>query len=511
MQCESVITVAKPHGIPEVVLTPCIGRPPGVPRSYYYMDGLGGAHKYGVHNPKNADNIIRGIEGRIFRVEGPTGPILPPKPTRGAWKKLEKYADCLATPLCGAVRMSMDEFVEQCPNRNRKRYEQARSEYIQKGMTEVDAVVGTFVKYEKINFADKPDPAPRVIQPRSFKYNLRLGMFTRVIESQLYHTLDNLWGGELSDERTVIKGMGVLDAGRVLRYKWDAFGKNAVAVEVDASRFDQHVSRDALIWEHSVYLKVFGNHPELRWLLRQQLQNRGRVFIDDTKITYVTDGCRMSGDMNTGLGNTMIMCMLLYVYCLEHGIEAKLANNGDDAVLFMDRRSLPKLRNMAQWFLGYGFNLKIENPKHVFEQIEFCQSHPVLTSVGWKMVRDLKCLSKDLLCLGCKTENEAMAWLGDVGRCGLSLFADVPVLGAFYANFVKFGGKQKRPTRLFMDSGMYRSSRVVTACGVIDDVCRASFFFATGIGPDEQIAIENRMAALKLGRWDTLRGECIFQ
>lgn len=467
--------------------------------------------KYGVHHPKSALNIIRGIESRIFRVESANGPAPPPRPRVGAWKNLEVYADMLARPLCGAVRMSMEQFVEQCPDRNRKRYQQAMKEYIQKGMTESDAVVGTFVKYEKINFSDKPDPAPRVIQPRSFKYNLRLGMFTRVIETQLYHMLDILWSGELSDEKTVIKGMSILDSGRELHHKWSSFGKHAVAVEIDASRFDQHVSEDALIWEHSVYLKIFGNHPELRWLLRQQLRNRGRVFVDDTKISYVTEGCRMSGDMNTGLGNTMIMCLLLYVYCLEHGIEAKLANNGDDAVLFMDRRSLPKLGNMAQWFLGYGFNLKIENPKHVFEQIEFCQSHPVLTSVGWKMVRDLKCLSKDLLCLGCKTEKEALAWLGDVGRCGLSLFADVPILGAFYANFVRFGGQQKRTTRLFMDSGMYRSSRISTACGEVDDACRASFYFATGIGPDEQLAVERRLAALKRGSWTTLRGECIFQ
>lgn len=444
-------------------------------------------------------------------METPNGPALPPKPTRGAWKTLSSYAVELARPLCGAVRMSMNQFVEQCPIRNRKRYDQARQDYIREGMTASDAVVGTFVKYEKINFFAKEDPAPRVIQPRSFKFNLRLGMFTRVVEKSLYHRLDELWVGEYSDEKTVIKGLSVLDAGSQLRYKWDSFGRGGCAVEIDASRFDQHVSRDALEWEHSVYLTIFDNHPELRWLLKQQLRNRGRVFADDVKITYETDGCRMSGDMNTGLGNTLIMCVLLYVYCKEIGIECKLANNGDDAVLFMDKRSHCKLAGMSDWFLKFGFNLKIESPKYVFEQIEFCQSHPVLTSVGWKMVRDLKCLSKDLLCMGCKTERDAMNWLGDVGKCGLSLFADVPILGQFYGNCKRFGGATRRYTKSFIDSGLYRSSQLGSACGVITDECRASFYFATGISPDEQLAIEQSMAGVQRGQWDALSGRCLFQ
>jgi len=512
VQCESVTTQIHRWDVPEVVLTPCIGKPQPPPRSYFYIDGLGGPVRYGVHDPKSLANIIRGLKERVFRVEGHDGPAPPPTPTLGVWKRLDSVVSRLADPLRGAVRMTMESFIDQCPDRNRKRYQQAKAEYIREGISNTDARVGTFVKYEKIDFGSKPDPAPRVIQPRSFKYNLRLGTFTRVVEKDLYTGLDHLLEVELSGEKSVIKGMSVLEAGSCLRDKWEAFGPHAVGVEIDASRFDQHISRDALKWEHSIYRRIFADDPELVWLLSRQLRNDGRLYCGDTRVSYTTDGCRMSGDMNTGLGNTLIMCCLLYLYCKEHGLVAKLANNGDDAVLFLDGRHLNKLKNLPAWFLTFGFTLKVERPKTVFEELEFCQCHPVQTEVGWKMVRDLRALSKDLLCLGCKTEKEALQWMRDVGSCGLSIYSDVPIFSAFYKAFQQNGLERRgRQTRLFKDTGLYRSAQFNTPVGVITDACRCSFYFATGISPDEQIAIERRMLQCIRGSWTELRGLCLYQ
>lgn len=461
--------------------------------------------RYGVHDPRSAANVRRGIESRVFRVEGPNGLCPPPKPNAKAWKRLEWLAVKIAKPLVGAVRMSRKQFLEQCPDRTRARYTQASSEVIREGLTVRDCRVQTFTKYEKINFWKKADPAPRVIQPRSAKYNYCLGRFTRVVEHDLYLRMDELWSRE-EGERTVIKGVSVQVMADILRAKWDHYGQHAVCIGIDAKRFDQHVSQDALRWEHKIYTTIFNDHPELVWLLKQQLRNKGCCYVEDVKIEYTTDGCRMSGDMNTGLGNTLIMCALLFVYKMEKNLDCRLGNNGDDAVLFMDRRNIEQINDMKVWFLQYGFQLELEEPVYIFEEVEFCQTKPVLTSVGWKMVRSLDALSKDLLCLGCATERELSVWMYNVGKCGSSLYGDIPIFSEFYKNFTRFGTKGK-PTRLFKSSGMYYNAKLATEVGIITPECRASFYFATGICPDEQVAVEGAMRQLERGSWTTMRGE----
>lgn len=46
----------------------------------------------------------------------------------------------------------------------------------------------------------------------------------------------------------------------------------------------------------------------------------------------------MSGDMNTALGNCMLMCCLIISYLESKNIKYDFINNGDDAVLFLERK-----------------------------------------------------------------------------------------------------------------------------------------------------------------------------
>lgn len=71
------------------------------------------------------------------------------------------------------------------------------------------------------------------------------------------------------------------------------------------------MSVQALKWEHSIYNAMFRS-DELAELLGWQLTNKGFARTTDGLIKYEVKGCRMSGDMNTALGNCMIMCALVY-------------------------------------------------------------------------------------------------------------------------------------------------------------------------------------------------------
>jgi len=135
--------------------------------------------------------------------------------------------------------------------RKRAIYQRAYESLLARGISRKDAYVSTFVKAEKINFSAKPDPAPRVIQPRSPRYNLEVGRYLKLFESELVHGFERAFGYNV-----ILKGLNADRVAEQLFLNWSKYS-DPVAVGLDASRFDQHVSRAALEYEHSIYNDVF--------------------------------------------------------------------------------------------------------------------------------------------------------------------------------------------------------------------------------------------------------------
>jgi len=161
---------------------------------------------------------------------------------------------------------------------------------------------------------------------------------------------------------------------------------------------------------------------KLAELLSWQIDNRGKSFCPDGKLKYRVKGRRFSGDMNTGLGNCLIMCAMVYSYAAERGVRINLANNGDDCVVFMEQDDLERfVVGINAWFSELGFRLTSEPPAYNFEAIEFCQMHPVLIGDEWRMVRTPKvAFEKDTMCTLTVTDDEYLSWLAGVSECGLA-------------------------------------------------------------------------------------------
>jgi hypothetical protein len=277
-----------------------------------------------------------------------------------------------------------------------------------------------------------------------------------------------------------------------LKTKWDRF-ITPVCVGLDASRFDQHVSVQALRFEHSVYNSIFKS-PKLKWLLDMQLRNYGTASARDGYFKYIKYGSRMSGDMNTSMGNKLLMCLISYEYLESLGIPYSFANNGDDCLVFTERKYIKSLSGLKEYYKRYGFNVVREDPVFEFEQVEFCQTKPVCVNDTWRMVRNYKtCLSKDLTCINLGYEIDAYrAWLKDVGECGLAVAADVPVLGEFYKMMVRNGLDGSYSNRFDSDFNWYRQASKNAACRFesTDERGRYSFWLSTGLSPDEQVVLE---------------------
>jgi hypothetical protein len=208
----------------------------------------------------------------------------------------------------------------------------------------------------------------------------------------------------------------------------------------------------------------------------------------------------MSGDMNTALGNCLIMCALVHALARERGVRVRLGNNGDDCVVFMERRHLKRFSTgLKEWFLEFGFNMKVEEPVTTFEALEFCQAHPVWDGLRWIMVRDPRvCTSKDACCVvkDYGWGPAAMAWLGAVGECGLAMSGGIPILQEYYHAMSRHGvaGKQIACVRetgmAFLAAGLHRPVREPS------EACRESFFRAFGILPSHQVAIEEAIKGI---------------
>lgn len=466
-------------------------------RKLWSITGCGIQGGFGVYN-SDKRNLLRGVYERVlYRVQGEER-RLPPAPTVGVYANLLSVERRSMARLVGTCRpITRQQFVESYVGRKRTMYQNAADSLSTKPLRRSDSFVSTFTKCEKVRFSHKPDPAPRVIQPRSPRYNVEVGRYLKQLERKICDGMTELWSG-----RTIMKGMNAEGVASALRDMWDEFD-DPVAIPLDAVRFDQHVSVDALSWEHDVYLDLFPKccRDKLRWLLAMQLENVGYGRLGDALLKYIVMGRRMSGDMNTGMGNCLIMCAIIHCFKRLMGVRMRLANNGDDCCIILEKRNLGVITELPGHMLKFGFVVEVEKPLTVFEQIQFCQCNPVFDGVRWVMVRDPRvCIDKDLctvLPLG--DPGYAAKWAGAIGACGQSMSGGIPVLSAFYSMLSRAGTSSNLMSDPWMDSGFARMAQGLNRA-VVDpsDACRVSFWRAFGILPDVQTAMEEEYKATVL-------------
>jgi len=400
--------------------------------------------------------------------------------------RLRGFRKALLRRLGTSSPVSPEAFAQMYTGRKRTIYDRAVEDYTINGVRRRDAFSDSFVKCEKV----PGDKAPRCIQPRRPVYNVGVGRYLKPLEHKIYNTIQQVFD---STTPIVLKGFNAVETADILRQKFESFEK-PVALGLDASRFDQHVSKEMLAWEHSIYNATFRS-PELRKLLKWQIDNVGFGRCDDGTVQYRVKGKRFSGDMNTALGNCLIMCAMIYAYGQEKGVKLDLANNGDDCVVFMEQRDLERFgRGLDDWFDDMGFVMTKEAPVTELYQVEFCQCKPVEGANGLIMCRNFdKAREKDTMCLfDITAPSAARKWLGAVGECGLSLTSGVPVFQEMYKAYIRHGEKSEIRNSLGWECGMTYMAKGLhpKECAVSDDA-RYSFYVAFGVTPDEQEALED--------------------
>lgn len=466
--------------------------------SLWVVDGLHGDKQYLSFSDCTA-NVITALKERVFfhLVDGQF--VAPTAPTAESVRNtLTAFAHLVRRRAFSSVPVAIRDYHEAYRGPRKEVYRRAGERLAREGMRRSFAYLGTFVKHEKILNNPRKRAVPRVIQPRKPEYNVAVGRYIRHLEHPLYGIIDEICGGP-----TVMKGYNVVDIGTHMADAWRQFA-NPVAIGLDASRFDQHVSVPMLQWEHSVY-SLFYHGVERRKLMRLlalQLENIGFASCPDGTYKYTVHGCRASGDINTAMGNCLIMCALVYAYTRYAGVgKWRLLNNGDDCVVIVERSDLPKFAALPQWFMTMGFVMTVEKPVFTLEEVEFCQMHPVFDGVTWRMVRNVRVVvSKDVTFLQrFASEKHYSSYRYVLAQGGLALTGGLPIMQQFYQS-IGHGAclfNMNHVDSRFLESGFMHLTRGLSAkTRAISDIARVSFWRAFGLTPTEQRDWEDRVAGL---------------
>lgn len=461
------------------------------PRKVFDIRGLPGRGTIWTH-ANDVANVVSSVHERVLgRTEdGVWRPTLLPRGgafrtpgmvafRRGVCRHIGRYS----------LPLSNEQFVAHYRGQKRRRYESAARSLESKPVQRADSYPSVFIKAEKwIQW--KPG---RLISARSPRYNLEVGRFLLPLEPRVYKAIDGVWGSA-----TIMKGYTPERRAAVIRGHWDAF-KQPVAVGLDFSKFDQHISRDALEYEHGVYLHAYGGDTILQKLLSWQLDTTCYANVRDGKVKYKVKGGRMSGDMNTAMGNCVISAGLLHAYCSESDVRARAVVDGDDSVVFMEREDLPRfLKRIVGWMRDRGFILTMEEPAYCINQVEFCQCR-FMDTVPATMVRNpFKAITQDHAWI----EDKSISWsevLAATGLGGLSLYGNIPVLGAYYDMLARVSSPSKATlNRLDFRSSWLRDAAFTGQFAEPSERARYEFWRTWGMSPGEQRAHEDNFRATDL-------------
>lgn len=411
-----------------------------------------------------------------------------PEPTQRGIKLLMREARRLTAHLSDVAPMSEEAFLEHYSGRNRSRYANAIDSLHRVPLNpRVDSMVKAFVKAEKFNPAGKRNPDPRMIQARSPRYNVEVGRYLKPIEHHLYR-LRSRHGLPLLG-----KGLSMQGRGEVLE-KIFTYYKHPVCVSYDGSRWDQHVSKEVLEVEHSVYKRLCRD-PWFATLLDMQLENR---CITAKGWKYRTRGKRMSGDMNTALGNCLLMIIMVRAAMREIGVVHDIFDDGDDVLVIFESEHLTTVQEQIPGlFLQFGQEIKIENVAYRLEDVEWCQCRPVVGPEGkYQMTADWrKVLSQSAAGVRYWHEERTRFDMGySVGQCLLAMYPGMPIIGK-YAERLCSQGK--------LNQDVYQVDWVhkISAAGLLNKLgtlqaveptpeTRRSFALAFGVTELEQIQYE---------------------
>lgn len=372
----------------------------------------------------------------------------------------------------------------------RQRYLRAVDSLYERPLTKKDSRIQAFVKLEKLT-----DPAkdPRMIQARGARFNVVLGNYLKSFEHDLYHLRGSRNSRYFPSGRLIVKGMNNAARAALIEKHWYSL-KKPVQLSLDCSRFDGHVHLSSLKLEHKFYMTLMNHPKELQRLLAWQCNN---VCFTKSGLVYKVEGRRMSGDMNTALGNCVLM-VLMMAYAMDRlGLKPtdwRMADDGDDCCIMVEEEHSELVQNgLRDIFLELGHNLKVEGVARELERVTLCSGRPIrIGGVRTMILHPARAIGKSRVGIKTRDPKFLRDYVHTVGVCQLALYSGVPVLQAHALALKRASNKMLRdvPGAYLYRLAFMERPDLVGATPVTDEA-RLDFAVAFGIDVESQIEIEH--------------------
>lgn len=410
--------------------------------------------------------------------------------------------------------LSREQAVLELNPSKRRRYEAALKSLQKTELDAKDAEVSMFVKADKLDGIGEAERKPRAIQGRNPRYNLEIARYLKPIEHKLMG-----WKGPrrgVLRSRIFAKGLNNSQRARLIIEKTKNF-KRPQVICVDASAWDASVTSGHLQLCHKLYLAGIRSR-EFRELLKYQLLNKGKSHHGHE---YWIKGNRMSGDMDTGIGNSLLN-ILVFTTAMKILKISKwdFLCDGDDALVFVeegaiDCEELNKVcKDLGFCLTGGPVNVTSGN----FWDIEFCRSHPIWTpGSGWLMCRNMQ---RAVDCFGFTHRyahvplSAYKKFLAGCGICELTCSSELPMIGPLAWHSSMLSSKKIYGSEERWRSGVRLSDQKLEYTvnnnrePVIHPRTRAQVAMAFNISIDQQLEYE-RSIPLRVGNLGRGEFRCI--
>lgn len=360
-------------------------------------------------------------------------------------------------------------------------------------ITPATARLSAFVKYEKIPVGKLIDrKPPRLIQFRSYEYLYLLKSAVLGYSLKLKSDGDRFLLNGQKSSTIFTKLHNMYGTASVLRENWEMFS-DPIAICLDQSKFDGHYCEELLGTERAFWKSVCKRSRFLNALFKAQINNKG---FTQNGVRFKTKGGRMSGEYTTSDGNSITNYGMLVRWLKASGLkedEFRISVNGDDSVVFIDRKNQHKLLPL-DFFRNFNMETECDRIVDNFQEISFCQSSPIRVNHEgkqvWYMVKEPWRAMARLCFAPSQYEHCVDRYLSGIGLCELASYSGVPVMQSFAIRILQISSTSPLASVNRIPASL--SGNVVAIKQIADDT-RYDFELAFGIPVIQQMDMERQI------------------
>lgn len=227
----------------------------------------------------------------------------------------------------------------------------------------VKSSIMPFTKIEK--FKTNKYKAPRMIQARHLSFNIEYGKFIKPLETYIthdHHYKHHFGKGNTQDIAERIRK-------HTMKYKYYTEG--------DHKTFDAHITVEMLELTHTYYKACYYKNRELTKLCNRTKINKCYSRQNDK---YIVKGTRMSGDIDTSFGNSLINLAILRELIFRLNIKGESIVNGDDFIMFTDQPV--DIIKAKEILLTMNMETDMKPSQTNINRVEFCRSKLIYNADG---------------------------------------------------------------------------------------------------------------------------------